>query len=480
VPWSAFPRIVPRPDGSYSPGVHQVLASAPPIQVHCAPGTLPEFWDRQVIFMANLLGLFFGNDLETEALREQVGPLETYGGRLVPVLGLLFHGDGPNLLVLERPPVAALLDYFREELRLPLPEIAVLPYESYPALTRRECDTDPQLAALLDRLQQHSAPWMRGYVTDEALTRLAAWMGKQTISSLEADRAGNNKLQLHQHLEQCGLPVFDTEFAESPSDVPSCLASLRRRGYKRAAVKAQIGASGIGILRLETHRAEPVPDYLFHEGPCLVQGWLDGQVDGVRLIGSPSVQLFLDDTSVSLYDLTDQILSERSVHEGNASPVPYLIEDEAARAEILHQAEIAGRWLHEQDYRGTTSADFHVIDRGGRREVRMCEVNARVTGATYPAVLARHFLPEGAWLMRNVRFNGSLDGEALLSGLRKAEVLFQGGRSTGVLPINLNTDAEGRVLKGQFLCLGGSTEETWEQLRRARQVLPAKGEFDRD
>ena len=32
--------------------------------------------------------------------------------------------------------------------------------------------------------------------------------------------------------------------------------------------------------------------------PCLVQGWLDGGVDGVRRIGSPSVLFFADDDSV--------------------------------------------------------------------------------------------------------------------------------------------------------------------------------------
>ena len=58
-------------------------------------------WDRRVIFVANLLGLFFGNEKETGELMDQVGPLETYGGRLVPVLDLLFRGAEDNIVILE-------------------------------------------------------------------------------------------------------------------------------------------------------------------------------------------------------------------------------------------------------------------------------------------------------------------------------------------------------------------------------------------
>ena len=101
---------------------------------------------------------------------------------------------------------------------------------------------------------------------------------------------------------------------------------LRQLGYSTAVVKAQIGASGYGMIKLNTQnpRLDSMPNYLFFEGPCMVQGWLDEERPGVRRIGSPSIQMFLDDHTVSLFDWTEQILSEASVHEGNMSPPPYI------------------------------------------------------------------------------------------------------------------------------------------------------------
>ncbi|MCB1089114.1 MAG: hypothetical protein KDM63_18910, partial [Verrucomicrobiae bacterium] len=72
------------------------------IPVIASPGTLPPFWDRNAVFIANLLGLFFGNEEETRLLSEEVGEVDSYGGRLIPIIDLLFAGPGKNLLVLER------------------------------------------------------------------------------------------------------------------------------------------------------------------------------------------------------------------------------------------------------------------------------------------------------------------------------------------------------------------------------------------
>jgi hypothetical protein len=450
------------------------------LDVRPTPGRLPSLWDRQVIFVANLLGLFFGNDRETGVLREQVGHLETYGGRLVPILDLLFHGAGPNLLLLEHAPHSALLPYFSRDLGLRLPEVEVLSHPAYRTLTGTDDQVQPEISALLERMEAHGGEWLDGFVTDPALERLANLLKRKTISARQSSWYGNNKLLLHQHLAEVGLPVFDTLMAAHPAQVPGCLKTLGRQGYRRAAVKAQIGASGIGIIRVSTENPGHIPDYLFFEGSCLVQGWLDDEVTDIQWVGSPSVQLFVGDASLHLYDLTEQILSKESVHEGNMAPPPWLKTGESTGQELLHQAEVTGRWLHAQGYRGTASVDFHVVDRAGRREVRVCEVNARVTGATYPSLLARHFQSNGAWLMRNLRFAAPLEGEALLEALDGANLLYRSGQRPGILPINVNTNPAGQINKGQFLCLSKTAGETRDMFDQARRLLPLRGEYDRD
>ena len=138
------------------------------------------------------------------------------------------------------------------------------------------------------------------------------------------------------------------------------------------------------------------------------------------------------------------------------------------------------RWLHSTGYRGPASIDFHVALRGESVEVRACEVNARVTGATYPSLLARHFQKRGAWLMRNLALPDAMAAGDLLDLLGRAAHLFSPGDASGCVPVNFNIDAEGRVVKGQFLFLGAGMEEVATQLGDLVALPEIDLHYDRD
>ncbi|MDF1861321.1 MAG: ATP-grasp domain-containing protein [Verrucomicrobiales bacterium] len=450
-----------------------------------AIGKTPGYWDRNVIFVANLMGLFFGNEEETQMLAAEVGEIDSYGGRLLPILNLLYGGKEKNLLVLEHSPDAALTDYFGEIAGLSLPEIAILPHSDYLTLGNR-LERGENLQHEASRLIcDHEVQCLDGYVTDEILEGLAGRIGKNTVSSVSGSRRGNNKWLLHSYLEEIGLPVPPTEIAESPAAIPGRLKALQNAGFSSAVIKAPMGASGIGMTKVEAlsdcdEIAQSVPHHFFTEGPCLVQGWIKPGEFGVETIRSPSVQLFLDQDSVVLYDLTEQILSHDSVHEGNESPPPYLGSLPDLKGELLRQAALAGQWLHRQGYRGTGSVDFLVaVDGAGRFTVYVCEINARVTGATYPAVLAKHFLPEGAWLLRNLRFSEPVSGRAIIDLLAASDDLYVPGKSeSGVFPVNFNFGKDGLIHKGQFLCLSASPTGNQELLHLAEIDLPCAPDRD--
>jgi hypothetical protein len=447
-------------------------------------GYTPRLWrDRSAIFVANLLAMFFGNEDQTRLLEHEISGADSYGARLVPIMGLLFGGCR-NVLVLERRPDAALCAYFGDDLGVCLPDIHVLPHRDYLRLSAALRENGPlPHEATIQSWCEHPADALDAFVTDETIAALARRVGKRTLSTPEGSKAGNNKLLLHQHLEREGLPVFETRIAESPADVPRCLRELARLGFDHAVAKSQIGASGIGLIKMSTHGAgAPVQQLFFHEGPCMVQGWVQKGLHGVTHIHSPSVQMFLDDHSVYLFDLTEQILSHQSVHQGNESPPPYLAEFPGLMEELFRQAGAAGLWLHEQRYRGTASVDFLVAALGepGAFRVYACEINARVTGATYPSVLARHYLPRGGWLMRNLKLVEPVDGASILRFLEEHGHLFHPHRESGILPINFNLTPDGLVEKGQFLCLGETPAACHEMLLRAEEDLPVDWEYVRD
>ncbi len=448
-------------------------------------GRKPDYWDRNVAFVANLLGMFFGNEEETRMLADRVGEMDSYGGRLLPILNIVYAGSGENLLVLERAPDPYLEEYFSGTAGLSLPDVAILTHEDYVRIGAGDVPESGEVVELVEQMADLSTEHIDGYVTDAALTGLADALGKRTCSTMEGSRRGNNKWLLHDYLESEGLPVPLTAIAEDSSEVRGCLAAMERAGFHGGVVKAPMGASGIGLMKVDSLAdcdavANAVPQHFFREGPCLVQGWLSPGQFGVTAVRSPSAQLFLSDESIIIFDLTEQILSGDSVHEGNESPPPYLSDRPEWREELLRQAAVASHWLHDQGYRGPASVDFLVTEHGGGKcTVYVCEINARVTGATYPSVLARHFMPRGCWLLRNLRFEEPVPGKKILDLLKDSHDLFVPGESEfGVLPVNFNSGRDGLIHKGQFLCLASSPTDSKLLHRIVELDLPCR--FDRD
>jgi hypothetical protein len=452
-----------------------------PLKIIAKPGFSPPFWpDRNAIFFPNLLSMFFGNQAEVRALEQTVGGVKSHGARLAPILNLLFKGSTEeNTLILESAPDLGLFRYFEHDLGLSLPKYDVLPHAIYERLEQEQ--------EWLDRLRNLNASYIDGYVTDRTLESVGRATEKTTVSTYEGSWRGNNKALLYQFLTESGLPVFDTKLVASVDGIEASLAELRRQGYAQAVIKSPIGASGVGMQKESTFlaqfRAPWVPNYFFHEGPVLVQGWLDDSVDGVSNVRSPSIQIFINETEAHLFDITEQFLSAQSVHQGNESPPPYINETgyEAVKEELLRQAALTAEWLHTQGYRGTASVDFLVLDRGDATEVYVCEVNARVTGATYPSMLALHFLPQGAWVMQNVKFLQEISSEALLTLLDHSDHLYHPGKEIGVLPYNLYTCPQREHLeKAQLVCLGPNVRACEDWLRAAEHQLPVDWERGRD
>lgn len=445
-------------------------------------GQLPLLWERSALFFCNMHSIFYDNEAATQDLLNQIYGAHSYGGRVISILNLLFRG-ADNKIFLETPPEPHLLDYLSRDLGLSLPSFDVLDHGGYEALLSRvRSRADACMDRAVTMLKEHPAPWIDGFVTDRMLVQIADHLGKRTISTLEGSRNGNNKYLLYRHQLEKGLPVFETLLASGRAAVPGCLARLADLGYRAAVIKAQIGASGYGMVKLATRepRLETVPDYLFFEGPCMVQGWLDENQPNIERIGSPSIQMFLDDDAVSLFDWTDQILSDESVHEGNISPPPYVHGRPEVKDELLRQGAIAAEWLHGCGYRGAASTDFLVIERDRTAQVILCEINARITGATYPAVLARHFMPNGHWIMRNLQLREPSAGDRLLALMDAAGVLYHPQNHAGIIPFNFNLDAGGKIIKGQFLCVAESHEECSGLLTRIRDVLPVHRDNDPD
>jgi len=443
-------------------------------------GEIPALWNHGAVFLANIDRIFYGDEDKTAHLRTNVTGFSSYGARMFPILGLLYQGQ--NLLLLNEKPEKAMREYFATLPGLNLPEtFALQAGDGGPS--------GPQsgnFSKLVEYVRVHSAEILDGYVTDPELENLARATGKRLTNSFESSRTANDKILLTRQLHKEGLPSFDGGEVTPGPDLESLLARLKARGYRKAIVRSALGASGFGMAIIDFSsppQPEALPAFLFREARVLCQGWVEVGIQGVGRILSPSVQFFSGGPErVTLFDITEQLLSRQSVHEGNIVPPPDfpLVPGNPVFDELIRQAGIVCRWVAATGYRGTGSIDFLVYDQGGRVVIKVCEVNARVTGATYPSLLARHFQPHGAWIMRNYTFEGCAHTHAFLNTLSARKLLFEPGREAGILPINVITDSGGYLRKAQILFLSPYPEDCRALSDQFPRVLPYGCVHDRD
>lgn len=449
---------------------HDIHAHPEPI---VAIGRLPTPWPLGSVFVGNLDCIFFGDQGKTSQLIANVTGFHGYGSRLLPILGLLFRGD--NLLLLQEAPDATLAGYFSRTLKLPLPDIALI---DIPPGCATAPDPSPQM---MDRIRHHRATLMDGYVTDPYLEQLAADCGKTLVNSHQACRDANDKVLLFRFLTDTGMPIFDGGETDLTGGTAQRFAALKKMGYQRAVVRAPIGASGFGMSIVDLAGDRTIPTDLCAGGTVLIQGWIEERRMGVTDLSSPSVQFFAGPAGqITLYELTDQLLSRHSVHEGNMAPPAGPAADPAIREELIRQAKIVAGWVAEVGFNGPGSIDFLVGHRHGIPFVNVCEVNARVTGATYPSLLALSLNPGGGWLMRNMVFGPCLTVGQFLDHLEHQGLLFLPGKNHGILPINLARTANGQISKCQLLFLAPDGSLCQQMVADFPSHLPTHCRFDRD
>jgi len=449
-------------------------SSSPKVKVQL--GRLPECWPFSAIFLANLDCIFFGDPLKTEEIARNVMGFHGYGARMLPILGLLFRG-GRNLLVLQEEPNQDLAAFFRDRLGLSLPELAYARMPDGCGLGRLDIE-EPAL----ERMRGADREVLDGYVTDTHLERLAAEINKRNLNTQESCRLANDKIALNRFLSERGLPVFDGGESGSDKELRRILSDLTALGYRKAAVRAAIGASGFGMQLISLKEApEPLSDVLKAEDRLLVQGWVEEGRLGCSGVASPSVQFFCgQDNRVALYDFTDQLLSNDSIHEGNLSPPISIAGEEPLKSMILGQAMEVAAWVAGLGYLGPGSVDFLIWRKQGSPQVLVCEVNARVTGATYPSLLALYCNPGGAWLMRNMVFGPCMTVREFLHFLEGKKLLFSLQRRRGIIPVNVISAANGQIFKCQLLFLASSSPECLAMMEEFPGLLPSYCRFERD
>jgi len=182
----------------------------------------------------------------------------------------------------------------------------------------------------------------------------------------------NDKLLLKKYLIQAQLPTIDGDFTSDKEILKKYFLSPERYLFKDP-----LWVSGYGFWdNTENTFEELEANYWGKE--LIIEKFIQKE-------SSPSVQFFIsEDKSIGIiFWITDQILENGKIYLWNKSPSQYVgtkIQDT-----LISQSKKIIEYITKIGYNGFWGIDF-IVDTSG--EVYATEVNARFTGATYPAITA--------------------------------------------------------------------------------------------
>jgi len=156
----------------------------------------------------------------------------------------------------------------------------------------------------------------------------------------------------------------------------------------RVLIKGSIGSSGSSLFVVENNTesiqkalreiAEKTDNRIY-----LVEIMLD-------VVVSPNILMYIEqgNSEILCVSITDQILTDHLVHEGNIYPTRA-----KTLKEMMNSAHRMSKWLQSRGYGGLVGFDFgeYLNPETGGVEHFLAEINPRVNAAAYPKAMMEHF-----------------------------------------------------------------------------------------
>ncbi|MER3445580.1 MAG: hypothetical protein C4291_01505 [Candidatus Dadabacteria bacterium] len=206
----------------------------------------------------------------------------------------------------------------------------------------------------------------------------------------------NHKHNVRAKALELGVPVPEGDIIElrlgrdgRPLDLTPIEAAFNRYIHKtgRVVVKGSYGASGSSLFIVENN-PESIKKTLSN-----ISGRIDNRIYIVEVmvdvIVSPNILMHIElgNGRILCVGITDQLLSDKLVHEGNIyPPSAKTIND------MVNSAQRISKWLQTEGYRGLVGFDFgeYVHPKTGEFNHFLAEINPRTNAATYSKSLMDH------------------------------------------------------------------------------------------
>lgn len=287
----------------------------------------------------------------------------SYDQRIMPILS-------NTTFIASDPLYPEIFKYLRTTMGL-VNDVEILSIENNPNIPLTENILSNN--SLIQELKEKKFKKVINCFVDERVEELACAIGAVTDIDSSISRLANDKAKLKQFLEKNHLPTIQGTYASTPEVIKEYFDKEQEYFFK-----SPQGVSGYGFWSNKKNTLEEI-----------LQGSGQNEIIIEQVIvkeSSPSIQFCIygekNERRACIFGFTDQILEGGQYYLGNQSPSRYhgntLIEKE-----IIRQSEAIIEYLREMEYVGFGWIDFIVTP---EHNIYATEVNARFTGATYPAV----------------------------------------------------------------------------------------------
>lgn len=255
----------------------------------------------------------------------------------------------------------------------------------------------------------------------------------------------NHKHNVRTKAIELGVPVPEGDIIElqlgRPLDLTPIQVAINRYIHKtgRVIVKGSYGASGSSLVIVENN-PESIKKAL-----SKITGRIDNRIYIVEVmldvIVSPNILVHIEPGNgrILCVCVTDQLLSDKLVHEGNVYP-----SGAKTLKDMMNSARRISKWLQAEGYCGLVGFDFgeYFNSKTGEFKHFLAEINPRTNAATYSKSLMEHLnikqkQKDGpyieAFLSANVKTNASSFAELKES---YGHLFFNPKMGEGLVPYN--------------------------------------------
>ena len=311
-------------------------------------------------------------------------------------------------------------------------------YLNYPSLTKAVL-ADKNL---IQRLKKEKFYFLMPYIESYDAGKLAGEIGAFLFRSSEFTDWINNKSNYREILKELKLPIIPG-YQTNLEKAEGHFNELKNQGFKKVVLKKERSISGFSVFVIEKEGdfSQCLKDN-FSEQKSFV---LEGFIEDVKY--SPNFQYFITENNVEFIVATDQLLEKDGVsYSGNLYP-SFLIKKPAIWKTINEMSEKICDYLQRKRCFGLAGIDYIVTGQG---KVYSTEVNARLNGSTFPALIAEKLFGEGVnihWLFKTFHFK-STSFENLFN---KFKYFIKKRGEIGILPVGV--DLLESMSEGQFMII---------------------------